>query len=286
MASNGDGISGHDASGNKAVGNDPSAPNSGGGSWPRQTYGRLPLVAGLMVAVAAASFFGGHYFSGASSAVTQEDLDRAIARLELRMVQDGMQAPSQAPPPTRISADDDPVIGDPNAPIAIVEFSDFECPFCARFSAQTLPLIQERYIERGHVKLVYRDFPLSSHPNAVPAALAAECAHDQGAFKEMHDKIFELQDQWSNLAVAEAASAFARYAAELNLDQDAFGLCVMDQDNAQEIINDLSDGRSYGVAGTPSFWIGSDDLGYIMVSGAQPFEAFQTVIDAQLRSLT
>ncbi len=81
----------------------------------------------------------------------------------------------------KISADNDPIIGDPNAPITIIEFSDFQCPFCARFHTQTLPLILEEYIEQGKVKLVFRDFPIQSiHPNAVPASVAAECANDQG----------------------------------------------------------------------------------------------------------
>src|SRR3989337_3931330 len=100
--------------------------------------------------------------------------------------------PTQAPPAeeTRIfvSLSDDPVMGDPNAPVTIVEFSDFQCPFCARFFTDTLPLIEKNYIETGKVKFVYRDFPIPSiHQNAIPAALAAECADDQGMLWGYHN---------------------------------------------------------------------------------------------------
>ncbi len=89
--------------------------------------------------------------------------------------------------------DNDPVKGSEDAPITIVEFSDFECPFCGRFFSQTLPLIEDNYIDTGKVKFVYRDFPLSFHPQAQPAAEAAECANEQGKFWDYHDKIFNNQ---------------------------------------------------------------------------------------------
>ena len=101
--------------------------------------------------------------------------------------------------PLKISIDNDPIIGNPNAPITIVEFSDFQCPFCARFHVETLPLIMNEYINEGQVKLVFRDFPIQSiHPNALPASVASECANEQGKFKEMHDMLFENQNEWSN----------------------------------------------------------------------------------------
>ncbi len=243
------------------------------------------LVMGMVVAVGIAAFFAGYYVSDAgSNTITQDDLNDALSKLELRMMQNMMPAGQQQPePPVQISADDDPVLGDPNAPITIIEFSDFQCPFCARFSSQTLPLLLEEYIDRGDVKLVYRDFPLqNSHPNAVPAAVAAECAHEQGQFKPMHDLLFENQAQWSPQETVQAISIFSQYAAQLQLDQETFDTCLTTGKYVNEIRMDLEDGRIYGISGTPGFFIGNDDLGYVTISGAQPFENFKRVIDAQL----
>src|SRR3989338_199678 len=97
--------------------------------------------------------------------------------------------------PARIkaSADDDPFKGSKDAPVTIIEFSDYQCPYCARFDQQTLPALTDNYINTGKVKFVYRDFPLAFHKNAQKASEASECADEQGKFWEMHDKIFENQ---------------------------------------------------------------------------------------------
>ncbi len=92
-----------------------------------------------------------------------------------------------------VSVDDDPVLGKSDAPVTIIEFSDFQCPYCLRWWEETLPQIKQAYIDTGKVRLIYRDFPLAFHPGAEPAALAANCAHEQGKYWEMHDKIFEEQ---------------------------------------------------------------------------------------------
>ena len=93
--------------------------------------------------------------------------------------------------------DDDDFKGDEDAPVTIVEWSDFECPFCTRFYTETLGKLEEKYINTGKVKFVYRDFPLGFHANAQKAAEAAECAGEQGKYWEMHDKLFEKQAEWS-----------------------------------------------------------------------------------------
>jgi len=137
------------------------------------------LIIGLIIAVGVAAFLAGSYTTNLNSnQISEEDLQNAIAKLELKVLQN--QLPTSQPKiPMKISADDDPVIGNPDAPITIIEFTDFQCPFCARFHTQTLPLIFEEYIEQGKVKLVVRDFPIQSiHPNAVPAAVASECANE------------------------------------------------------------------------------------------------------------
>ena len=254
-------------------------PSPGGVKTPISTG----LLMGLIAAVAVAAFFAGYYVSDAGSeGLTQEDLDDAMSKLELRLMQNMLPA-AQTEPPVRISADNDPVIGNPDAPITIIEFSDFQCPFCARFSVQTLPLLSEQYIQNGMVKLVYRDFPIqSSHPNALPAAVAAECANDQGQFKPMHDTIFVNQAQWGEQDTSQAIATFSQYAGQLQLDQAVFDTCLTTGKYVNDVLADLEDGRTYGVTGTPSFFIGNDDIGYVEITGAQPFESFKRVLDAQL----
>jgi protein-disulfide isomerase len=194
--------------------------------------------------------------------------------------------PSQpATPPPRPQAggsvrmssivDDDPYKGDENAPVTIVEFSDFQCPFCARFFSNTLSQIENDYISTGKVKLVYRDFPLSFHPNAQPAAEAAECAREQGKFWEFHDKIFENQQALS-------ASSYKQWASELGLDTAKFNSCVDSGKYRSEVQKDFADGSALGASGTPTFFIGkSDGLGQKIV-GAQPYSVFQQAIEAYL----
>ncbi|MDH5462854.1 MAG: DsbA family protein [Nitrosopumilus sp.] len=240
------------------------------------------LVIALIAVVGVAAFFAGSYTSLNSNQIDQEDLDEAIAKIELKILQN--QLPSKQPAtPVKISIDDDPVIGNIDSPITIIEFSDFQCPFCARFHVQTLPLIFEKYIQEGKVKLVFRDFPIQSiHPNALPASVAANCANEQGGFKEMHDMLFENQDKWNNQDTTNALALFSQYAAEMKLDQDVFDACLTSGKYIEEIRNDLNDGRDYGVSGTPGFFIGNDQVGYVELKGAQPFESFKKIIDAQL----
>jgi protein-disulfide isomerase len=167
-------------------------------------------------------------------------------------------------------ADDDEFKGSEDAPITIVEFSDYECPYCNRFFTDTLPQIQENYIDTGKVKFVYRDFPLSFHPNAQKAAEAAECAGEQGRYWEMHDKLF-------GEGVSGGVAAFKQYAAEIGLDTDEFNQCLDSGEMASEIQKDFADGQSLGVTGTPGFLINN-----IRVIGAQPYEVFEQVIEQEL----
>ena len=243
----------------------------------------ISLIAAVIVAVGISSFFAGLYISDINSNhVTKEDLDDAIARLELKMLKE--QLPKEQPrQPVNISADDDPVRGNQDAPITIIEFSDFQCPFCARFHIQTLPLLLEEYIETGKAKLVYRDFPIQSiHPNAMPAAVASECADDQGKYWEFHDKLFETQSQWNKVDTVDAISIFSKYALEIGLELEQFNECLSSGKYVNEVRKDLDDGRNYGVTGTPGFFVGNEELGFVELKGAQPFESFKKVIDSQL----
>jgi protein-disulfide isomerase len=193
------------------------------------------------------------------------------------------QTPTQEEQRIFVSLSDDPVIGDPNAPVTIVEFSDFQCPFCARFFDQTLPQIKQDYIDTGKVKLVFRDFPIESiHANAKAAAIAAECADDQKMFWEYHDKLFDGQTQWARLSAEDASNTFKQYASELDLATDDFNICLDSAKYSSEISQDFQNGANYGVTGTPAFFIGNEKDGYVTLIGAKPYSSFQQVIDKEL----
>ncbi len=254
----------------------------------RSTYNNM--IKGAVVAIAIAAFFGGYLSGTMDDSITNQNLLDAIEEIEITQA-----APQAAPQPTptptaettpsepqlvRVSLDDDPVIGDPDAPVTIIEFSDFQCPFCSRFFQQTLPLIEEDYIETGKVKLVYRDLPLASiHPNAIPSHIAAECADEQGKFWEYHDILFANQSQWNRLGMDELKNTFKQYADDLELDAVSYDSCLDSSDIVDEINKDLVDARALGATGTPTFFIGTEDDGYVKITGAQPFTVFQANID-------
>src|SRR3989344_1321631 len=185
-----------------------------------------------------------------------------------------------------VSADDDAFLGDKNAPVTIIEFSDFQCPFCRKFWTETFEQLKTQYIDTGKVKLVYRDFPLASlHPMAQKSAEAAECAKEQGKFWEYHDKMYGEQNIIDSGTVAGPVKGTATYtiedlkkwAKDIELDSSKFDSCLDDGKYADEVAKDFQDGADAGVQGTPSFFINGKQL-----SGAQPFSAFQQAIDAEL----
>lgn len=181
------------------------------------------------------------------------------------------ERPTQIPQiPTQrveVSADDDPSKGPADAPVTIIEFSDYQCPFCKKVEA-TINQIIETYGDK--IRFVYRDFPLGFHQYAQKAAEASECADEQGKFWEYHDKLFENQ-QAINI------ENMKRWARDLNLDPDKFDDCLDSGKYASEVQKDLQDGQAAGVSGTPTFFINGKKL-----SGAQPFSTFKAIIDAEL----
>lgn len=166
--------------------------------------------------------------------------------------------------------DDDPVAGKADAKVTIVEFSDFQCPFCGKFYNDAYQQLKKDYIDTGKVKLVYRDFPLGFHPEAQKAAEAGECADDQGKFWQMHDKIFSNQSTMS-------VDGYKKWAKELGLDSAKFNQCLDSGTKASEVQKDESDGQAAGIGGTPSFFINEK-----LVVGAQPYSVFKAAIDAEL----
>lgn len=177
-----------------------------------------------------------------------------------------------------VSVDDDAVLGEKKAPVTIVEFSDFQCPFCRSFWKDTLPLIKSKYIDTGKVRFVYRDFPLSFHPGAHVAAEAAECAEEQGKYWEMHDQIFHEQDKLGQGTIQFSKADVVKWAGQVGLKMGEFNQCLDAGKYQAEVDKDFADGSAAGVSGTPAFFI-NDRL----VVGAQPFSAFQTVIEEELK---
>ncbi len=182
---------------------------------------------------------------------------------------------------TPATVDDDPFIGDENAPITVIEFTDYQCPFCARHFTQTYSQIKKNYIDSGKVKYVSRDFPLSFHPFAQKASEASECADDQGKFWEMHDKLFDAQAAWSGSA--DATITFKQYAADIGLDVPDFTSCLDTDKYKDEVIKDQADGSASGIDGTPGFWILGPDGQKQKISGAYPYETFSAAFDEMMK---
>lgn len=150
-----------------------------------------------------------------------------------------------------ISLDDDPQLGSPDAVITIVEFGDFECPYCAEAEKNIKTIMKEF---DGKILFVYRDFPLVDiHPNAFQSAEAANCAGDQGAYWEMHDLLYSNQSYLEN-------ESLNKYAVELNLNVEQFGDCLRSNKFEEEIKKDIQDGLTYQVTGTPTFFINGNRI--------------------------
>ena len=186
------------------------------------------------------------------------------------------EEPAQTPTPQlgnlvvgNVSVDDDPALGPDDALVTIIQFSDFQCPFSKRYFDETEQLILSNYGDQ--VSYVFRDFPLTSiHPQAQKAAEAAQCAFDQGKYWEYHDMLFQNQG-------ALDVDSLKSYATALGLDETAFNLCMDSGKYAEEVAKDIADGRSYGVLGSPTFFINGRK-----VVGALPYDTFQMVIEEEL----
>jgi protein-disulfide isomerase len=186
----------------------------------------------------------------------------------------GQQVPT--PEPSRVSANTEgyPSKGSDDAPVVLIEYSDYECPFCGRHYTQTYQQIISQYVDTGKVKMVFKDFPLSFHPNAQKAAEAAHCVRDQSGdegYFSMHDKLFDNQQ---NLNV----DNFKKLAREVDgVDGGKFDSCLDSGKFASLVQKGFAEGQQDGVRGTPGFLINGKPL-----SGAQPFSAFQQAIEAEL----
>jgi protein-disulfide isomerase len=234
---------------------------------------------GILVLVAAAII--GAALVGASL-VIKSSVDRTTAELAglrtalTEATGGGRAEPARAParpdrpdPSRRYSVETDgaPVRGPESAPVSIVEFSDFQCPFCRRVTP-TMSQLRADYGDK--VRIVFKNLPLSIHPKAPAAHAAAEAAHRQGKFWEMHDRIFANQGQLE-------PEVFERYAKEIGLDMKQYRADVASSEVKERIAKDVAEARSLGVTGTPGFFINGR-----FVSGAQPYGTFKRLVDEEL----
>jgi len=189
------------------------------------------------------------------------------------------EAPAAPPATTSVSQVDQRILGSADAQVMIIEFTDLQCPYCARFARDTWPLLRERYVDTGKVRLATRDLPLPFHAFALPAAVAARCAGQQGKFWEYREALFRDQSLLGHQRYAELAGT-------LGLDTRRFESCRADPAMLEAVRADAALAASSGIASTPSFVIGrvvdGEFEGEVM-SGAQPFEVFQQRLDSLLQ---
>ena len=177
-----------------------------------------------------------------------------------------------------IGIDDDAQLGAADAKVTIIEFGDYQCPFCRQFWKETLPRLKKEYIDTGRVRLIFRDFPQEVHPEAMATAVAAECAGDQGKYFEFHDKVFLEQDRRGRDVVRYRAADLKRWAVDIGLDPAPFNQCLDGGRHKDEVTQDFRDGSDVGITGTPIFFVNGRVL-----AGAHPFATFQKVIEEELK---
>ena len=174
---------------------------------------------------------------------------------------------------------DDEVRGDPNAPVTLLEYSDFTCGYCEQFFHETFPRLLTRYIDTGKVRFVYRDFPRSPSGPALHSALAARCAGDQNAYWPMHDRLFNAGRKFDLFTLQEIAK-------DIGLDMEQFSECLEGQRHLENIYQDRIEGGKLGIRGTPGFILFLTDLSQgaeaLFIPGAFPFEVFEEEIEKLL----
>ncbi len=209
------------------------------------------------------------------------ELRNGIKGLKKLMETHLQKRPSVPKQPTtgKTNINDDPYMGKADAPLVLVEFSDYECFYCAKFFRETLPQIRKEYIDAGKLKHVFKDFPLGFHKKAKKAAEASLCAGEEQKYWEMHDLVFENQRQ---IDIPHLTS----HAEKLGLELEDFKKCLNDGRYAKGIDKDINTGQKIGVRGTPSFILGRiNDKGEVegdFIRGARPYKAFKSALDTML----
>lgn len=250
--------------------------------WRRKVLVWLTMVGVLAVLLACP----GASWAGVEEDITSLKKELTEVKKELAEIKNLLQRTPRARAPVRgpakVSVAGRPTQGSQGAPVTMVEFSDYQCPYCQRFVSAVFPTIKKDYIDTGKVKYIFRDFPIPSlHPQAVKAHEAAHCAGEQDRYWAMHDMLFENAKDFS-------IAALKRYAQEVGLDRNQFDDCLQTSKYASTVEKEMADGRKVGVSGTPSFVIGPSGPGETItgtvVIGAQPPETFRQVIENALKA--
>lgn len=205
------------------------------------------------------------------------EMKKDLAEIK-KLLQGAIKGRAPAPTTASVSINGRPTLGKADAPVTIVEFSDYQCPYCQRFATTVFAKLKRDYIDTGKVRYVFRDFPLTQiHPQAAKAHEGAHCAGEHEKYWEMHDVLFQKQKDLS-------IPSLKQYAQDMGLDAEAFGGCLDSGKYQADIQKDVAVGTKAGVRGTPSFIIGKSGSGEAitgtLVRGAQPFARFQQVIAA------
>lgn len=217
-----------------------------------------------------------------------EEIQNTLAEIK-ELLEEGARAPAAAPAgfrPQTISIGNSPFKGKVDAPITMVEYSDYQCPFCARNYREVMPILQEEYIDTGKLKFVMRENPIESiHKNAAGASMAALCAGNQGKYWEMHNLLFENQKELG-------IDNLKTFAGTIGLDTETFNKCLDDKATAGQVRKDMASGAKLGMRGTPGFFIGLTDLSdpdkvelMVNIRGAQSADQFKGSIDDLLESV-
>ena len=244
----------------------------------------MPMMRCLVVTLAALLAGGG--IASAQTTITSQQADEILKELRaIRQAVERLQAPAQPPAPpappevVTIKNVSGYMLGRPDAPLTIVEFTDLQCPFCNRFATQTFEQLKTSYIDTGKVRFISRDFPLDFHPQAMPAARASRCAGDQGKYWELRTALVKNAQALSPAFITQQATA-------LKLDMPQFDACIKGTQYDAAITRDMTEGTGFSVNGTPTFFVGKTTAqgfeGFRIV-GAQPYAVFQQRIDQLLK---
>lgn len=216
----------------------------------------------------------------------QEEIKKDLAEIKKLLQQRPAAGPGQpAFQPADLVVGKSPVLGEASAPVTLVEFSDYQCPFCKRNATEVMPELVKQYVDNGKVRIVMREMPIENiHQFALGAANAALCAREQGQYWAMHDLLFANQQKLQ-------ADDIKAYAVTIGLDAAAFDSCLAESRFANEIKADQAEGQKLGISGTPSFVAGltdKNDSNKVHVTefirGAQPLANFQQTLDKLLKS--
>ncbi len=173
-----------------------------------------------------------------------------------------------------------PILGNPNAPVTLVEFGDYQCHFCNVFFHSTEDDILKNYVETGKVRMIFKDYNIIG-PDSVRASHGAHCANDQGLFWEYHDILYS---NWTGENNGWASSKnLEKFAKEIGLDMDKWSECVTNGPHSQTILASNQDAKNLGITGTPAFFVIGPDGKTTKIFGAQPFEAFEKIFETELK---